>query len=254
MTLHLLPVMRESGEDCRIINVSSMGHAYGVFDPSDIQSEKKFDPRQMYSNSKLFQVRYLRFYNNCMEWVCIQGGVFIQGSLHPGRSTSRGGVCIQGDWADPPGLPRVGSASGGGGGWVGYYGIQSTSGRYAFHWNAFFLSVKWDKCYFYVGEEWVKQTAVKITIINSEVSRCQEILNFLQNIRNFRVTKILTIWPLTRNFRNGSVFVRVISRWQNYMGLFQNFSFSWIVVRIVWYFLSHRKNKSYMSFTFSKLL
>ena len=38
-------------------------------------------------------------------------------SHHPGLSASRGaciqrGVCIQGDWADPPGLPRVGFTSG----------------------------------------------------------------------------------------------------------------------------------------------
>ena len=62
MTLHLLPVMRESGEDCRIINVSSLGHRVGVLDPSDIQVEKQYGPRQMYSNSKLFQVRYLLFF------------------------------------------------------------------------------------------------------------------------------------------------------------------------------------------------
>ena len=58
MTLHLLPVMRESGEDCRIINVSSMGHTRGDVDPSDFQAEKKFDSGQMYYNSKLFQVRF----------------------------------------------------------------------------------------------------------------------------------------------------------------------------------------------------
>ena len=62
MTLHLLPVMRESGEDCRIINVSSMGHSSGVLDPSDIQLEKQYGPRQMYCNSKLFQARYLFFF------------------------------------------------------------------------------------------------------------------------------------------------------------------------------------------------
>ena len=37
-----------------------------------------------------------------------------------------GGVCIQGYWADPP--PQI-----------GYYGVRSTSGRYASYWNAFLV-------------------------------------------------------------------------------------------------------------------
>ena len=44
--------------------------------------------------------------------------------LHPGGSAS-GGSASRGGWADPP--PR----------YMGYYGIQSTSGRYASYWNAF---------------------------------------------------------------------------------------------------------------------
>ena len=47
-------------------------------------------------------------------------GEFCLGGLHPGGSA--GGVCIQGDWADPP---------------IVYYGIRSTSRRYTSYWNAF---------------------------------------------------------------------------------------------------------------------
>ena len=64
---------------------------------------------------------------------CIpRGSAFREGGgLHPRE------VCIQGGCAEPP--PSI-----------GYYGIRSTSGRYAFHWNAFLFSFKfwWTHCPF----------------------------------------------------------------------------------------------------------
>ena len=61
LILHLLPVMRESGADCRIVSVSSMGHVRGKFDLSNIQAQKKYENDLFYSDSKLFQVRKIFF-------------------------------------------------------------------------------------------------------------------------------------------------------------------------------------------------
>ena len=51
--------MRQSGDDCRIVSVSSMGHSRGSFDLTNIQGQKKFDGSLFYGHSKLFQVRYI---------------------------------------------------------------------------------------------------------------------------------------------------------------------------------------------------
>ena len=53
----------------------------------------------------------------CIGDVCMGGGM----DLHPGRVCIQEGSAPRG-WADPP---------------IGYYGIQSTNGRYASYWNAF---------------------------------------------------------------------------------------------------------------------
>ena len=65
--------------------------------------------------------------------VCIQGGLptrrgvcILRGWTDSPGSVYRE-VCIQRGWADPP--PR----------YMGYYGIWSTSGRYASYWNVFFF-------------------------------------------------------------------------------------------------------------------
>ena len=73
-------------------------------------------------------------YHRSHDSACLhQGGVCLQEGLHLGGSTSRG-VCIEGGIC----MQLVG---GGGLGrpTMGYYGIRSTSGRYASYWNTFLL-------------------------------------------------------------------------------------------------------------------
>ena len=65
--------------------------------------------------------------------------------LHIGGSTYRGlhpGVCIWGDSTFTGGVSRL----------PGYYGIRSTSGRYASYWNVFLLPAAtklWPRLCFY---------------------------------------------------------------------------------------------------------
>ena len=56
LILHLLPVLRNSGKDCRIILVSSSGHMGGELNMGNIQAQKCYDGFRFYLNSKLFQV------------------------------------------------------------------------------------------------------------------------------------------------------------------------------------------------------
>ena len=57
LILLLLPVLRETGGDCRILNVSSSAHKAGTFDLDNIQAQKSYDRMKFYGNSKLFQVK-----------------------------------------------------------------------------------------------------------------------------------------------------------------------------------------------------
>ena len=55
----LIPVMKTSGEDCRIVLISSVAHESGDFNLDTIQATKTtFDEWKYYCNSKLFQVNH----------------------------------------------------------------------------------------------------------------------------------------------------------------------------------------------------
>ena len=68
MTLYLIPVMRQTDEECRIINVSSLMSKYGKFDLQNIQGRRNFNAATMYGNSKLFQVRSVKLRNVSNIW------------------------------------------------------------------------------------------------------------------------------------------------------------------------------------------
>lgn len=62
LTAKLLPVMRRSGEDCRIINMSSSGHTMCNFDSKSINYEgspDKYPHLEYYSRSKLYQLHQM---------------------------------------------------------------------------------------------------------------------------------------------------------------------------------------------------
>jgi len=56
LTLRMLPIMRESGDDCRIIMVASQNHKDGSLDISNIQAQRNYDRSKFYANSKLFMI------------------------------------------------------------------------------------------------------------------------------------------------------------------------------------------------------
>ena len=61
-----------------------------------------------------------------------EGNVFTGVCLFKGVGTHpQGWICPGGGYSPPPQ-------------YMGYYGIRSTSGRYASYWNAFLLSLKFD--------------------------------------------------------------------------------------------------------------
>lgn len=59
---HLLPVMRRSGDDCRIVLVSSIAHKFASFNMSTIQGKEvsNFNRMKYYGNSKMYQVSLLK--------------------------------------------------------------------------------------------------------------------------------------------------------------------------------------------------
>ncbi|XP_060069588.1 dehydrogenase/reductase SDR family member on chromosome X-like [Ylistrum balloti] len=71
MVSHLLPVMKESGPDCRIVLVSSRAHERCSFDPVDIEgkkySEPKYDTTELYGRSKLYQVMQMYRLNEILK-------------------------------------------------------------------------------------------------------------------------------------------------------------------------------------------
>ena len=70
-------------------------------------------------------------FNTCLSVILLTGrGSASRGSLHPGGPHRQGGISIHG------GLHPGGSVSRG-----VYYGIRSTSGRYASYWNAFLFVI-----------------------------------------------------------------------------------------------------------------
>ena len=62
VVMKLLPVMYQSGPDCRVVLVSSVAHNWATFDLDKIQArqynEANFDRAEYYYKSKLYQVRW----------------------------------------------------------------------------------------------------------------------------------------------------------------------------------------------------
>ncbi|KAJ8031748.1 Dehydrogenase/reductase SDR family member on chromosome X [Holothuria leucospilota] len=56
LTLLLLPLLKESAPNSRIINVSSMGHRVGELKLDNIQGQKSYSFQKFYSNSKVYQI------------------------------------------------------------------------------------------------------------------------------------------------------------------------------------------------------
>ncbi|XP_050413557.2 retinol dehydrogenase 14 [Patella vulgata] len=56
ITLHFLPILQKSGDDARIVNVSSDAYYMGTFDPTNLNCERSFGKVGIYGNSKLFQI------------------------------------------------------------------------------------------------------------------------------------------------------------------------------------------------------
>ncbi|CAH1786513.1 unnamed protein product [Owenia fusiformis] len=83
---HLLPIMQSSGEDCRILLVSSGIYKMCKFKKDDIEGTKKAKTSgvllKLYSNSKCYQVMHMtKLYSQLQQRNIQNIGVF---SIHPG--------------------------------------------------------------------------------------------------------------------------------------------------------------------------
>lgn len=83
LTAHLLPIMKTSGEDCRIVLVSSEAHRYSELNLDRIQgkqfNEQNFGRILYYGNSKAFQIMQMFSMNRRLK----TSNVTVT-SLHPG--------------------------------------------------------------------------------------------------------------------------------------------------------------------------
>ncbi|XP_033740347.1 retinol dehydrogenase 14-like [Pecten maximus] len=83
LAAHLLPIMKTSGEDCRIVLVSSEAHRYSEFNLDRIQgkhcNEQNFGRVLFYGNSKAFQIMQMFSMNRRLQ----NSNVTVL-SLHPG--------------------------------------------------------------------------------------------------------------------------------------------------------------------------
>ncbi|KAK3098117.1 hypothetical protein FSP39_016282 [Pinctada imbricata] len=84
ITSKLLPIMRESGEDCRIVLVSSDAHLVSSFDMDKIQGKQytkaNFSRMTYYGNSKLYQIMQMyslnkKLHNTNVTVNCIHPGI-----------------------------------------------------------------------------------------------------------------------------------------------------------------------------------
>ncbi|KAK3581720.1 hypothetical protein CHS0354_023407 [Potamilus streckersoni] len=83
LTAHLLPVMKLSGKDCRIVNVSSGAHSFSKFDLDTINysgDPQKFGRMDYYGRSKLYQVMQMytlnrRLKNSNVTISCVHPGM-----------------------------------------------------------------------------------------------------------------------------------------------------------------------------------
>lgn len=78
MTQLLLDFIKASAPS-RIVNVSSIAHARGFIDTSDFNSEKNYDPKKAYEQSKLANVLFTRELSRRLK----ESGVTVN-ALHPG--------------------------------------------------------------------------------------------------------------------------------------------------------------------------
>ena len=61
LTLELLPILLDTARTCgdvRILFLSSSGHAFGVFDPKNMNGEHDFRVLDFQCRSKLYNVRF----------------------------------------------------------------------------------------------------------------------------------------------------------------------------------------------------
>lgn len=56
LTLHLLPLIKQSGPNSRIVNISSIGHFFSEVNLDNIQSQQHFNGIKCYGKSKLYQI------------------------------------------------------------------------------------------------------------------------------------------------------------------------------------------------------
>ncbi|XP_067674580.1 retinol dehydrogenase 12-like [Haliotis asinina] len=78
---HLLPIMKTSGEDCRIVFTSSLAHKGARFDLEKAQAQNPSDYGRMryYSNSKMYQIQHMF----CLSRR-LRGSDITVTSMHPG--------------------------------------------------------------------------------------------------------------------------------------------------------------------------
>lgn len=86
MLTHLLLDILKSSAPAWIINVSSDAHTGGKFDPTNLQSERGYNPLNAYANSKLFNLLFT--YELARR---LQGTNITVNALHPGFVASRFG-------------------------------------------------------------------------------------------------------------------------------------------------------------------
>ncbi|XP_060082478.1 dehydrogenase/reductase SDR family member on chromosome X-like [Ylistrum balloti] len=83
LTAHLLPIMKTSGPDCRVILVSSIAHRMTSFQYDEIQgkqfTENTFDGLTFYNRSKLYQIMQMFSMNRRL----VDSNVTVT-SIHPG--------------------------------------------------------------------------------------------------------------------------------------------------------------------------
>ncbi|XP_025990546.1 retinol dehydrogenase 12 isoform X2 [Solenopsis invicta] len=86
LTLLLLPKMKLSSPNCRIVNVSSHGHIFVDIDFDDINLERAYTPFKSYAQSKLANILFTKALAHRLKEANIQGiNVY---SLHPGAVTT----------------------------------------------------------------------------------------------------------------------------------------------------------------------
>lgn len=97
LTHHLLPVL-QSRPSARILTVSSKAHTRARFDIDNLQGEKHFEPYEMYSSTKLFNI----LFTWCLA-ALLKDTKVTANSLHPGVIDTKllhAGFSIQGEAVD----------------------------------------------------------------------------------------------------------------------------------------------------------